>query len=57
MILMDHMGGTLVGHHYTTDASSHHGLRVRPDILVSKYDQGLGSNLRFQNPEKLLEGG
>ena len=32
------------------------GIRVSPDILVSIYGQVLGSNLHFQNTEKLSEG-
>ena len=33
-----------------------HGIRVRPDNLVSIYGRVLGSNLRFRKPEKLLDG-
>ena len=33
-----------------------HGIRVRPDILVSIYGRVLVSNMQFRNTEKLLEG-
>ena len=33
-----------------------HGLRVRPDILVSIYGRVLSSKLNFRKPEKPSEG-
>ena len=39
-----------------TNYKSQNGIRVRPDILVSIYGRVLGSNPRFQKPEKLSEG-
>ena len=34
---------------------SQNGLRDRPNISISIYGQVLGSNLRFQKPEKIPE--
>ena len=40
-----------------TRSTYQHGIRFRPDILVSIYGLVLGLNLRFQKPKKLSEGG